>query len=287
MYLPRRALSKSCSNWLRTGCVTNTKAADFQKLSFSSSQSSSWSIQAVQKREEQESKYKALGLQQYSRDVANTVGYNLAITAASGAASVGGIFALAATGKSAGLVGTALPFAMLGAAGISLYHAYQIGKVAKTDSERERHSRWMHAGMGVTLAPSLIMFPSVIPQAAVLSLALTLGPITASQLMREGAMLKYGPALHTCLWGVVGVSLTSAVAPLLGFPGLANITHDISLYGGLALFTVYNAYDFHVMVEDFKAGRMDRVGHAANYSLNVINIFLRLLEILGHANNND
>jgi FtsH-binding integral membrane protein len=69
----------------------------------------------------------------------------------------------------------------------------------------------------------------------------------------------------------------------LGFPELGMAMHSIDLYGGVALFTVYNAYDTHVVIRDYETGNRDYVGHATNYSLNCINIFIRLLEIFARA----
>lgn len=249
------------------------------RLSFSS-----WTVNPIQTNEEKHKYYQEKGIQHYSRDVARTVGANITLTACSGAATVATLTALMATtnANTADVIMAALPFTTLTATGGCLYHAYQLDTTHKSESERETHSRWMHGLLGFALAPSLVVFSDFIPQASLLTLALTLGPVTASYHMKDNSLLKIGPALHTCLWGIVGAGVTSIVAPGLGLHHLADISHDVSLYGGLGLFTLLNAYDTHVMIEDYKSGRTDRVGHAANYSLNMINIFLRLLEILSN-----
>ena len=54
---------------------------------------------------------------------------------------------------------------------------------------------------------------------------------------------------------------------------------NINLYGGLALFTAFVAYDTHQTLEDYKCGQRDALTHAANFFINFMAIFKRLLFI--------
>lgn len=223
-------------------------------------------------------------LQQYVYKVGTTTGKLLGVTALSGASIIGTGFALMSVGVSSDILMTLGGTAWFGAFIGSFYHAYQLGDTEKSDEQRLRNAYWMQGLMGVTISPSLLIFHQFIPHALITTGALVAGPITASRMMSDGAMLKWGPALYTGLWGLVGVGVTSIVAPMLGFHEMGTALHNIDLYGGVVLFTVYNAYDTHVMIDEFKRGNRDYVGHAANYSLNAVNIFIRLLEIFARAN---
>ncbi|VBB18661.1 hypothetical protein YASMINEVIRUS_1192 [Yasminevirus sp. GU-2018] len=221
-------------------------------------------------------------LQSYFREVNLTTGKFLGLTAVTGAGTVGTTFALSSvvppdTLMSLGAVG------LIGSFAGSLYHAWQLGK-EKPEAERLRHAYWMHGLMGVSIAPSLFMFSQFIPHALITTGALVAGPITAAYRMPKGSMLPYGSALYTGLWGLIGVGVTSIFAPIIGFPGLGMMMHNVDLYGGVLLFTVYNAYDTHVLIDDFEKGKKDVIGHSANYSLNAINIFIRMLEIFAKMN---
>jgi len=222
-------------------------------------------------------------LQRYSRIVAGLTGKLLGTTALFGVSTIGTGLSLMAMGVSPqtilGLGYICLPASFIGA----LYHAHRFNAGGQTDVQRLRHAYWMHGLMGVAISPSLVMFHQFIPHALITTGALVAGPITAARMMPKGAMLQWGPALYTGLWGLVGVGIASIVAPYFGLHELGTTLHGIDLYGGVALFTVYNAYDTHVMIDQFKKGDKDYVGHAANYSLNSLNLFIRLLEIFSKS----
>jgi len=169
---------------------------------------------------------------------------------------------------------TLFPFAcvgILGAFGTSLYCAYKID----TDNIKKQltYSNFMHIGMGVSISPSLMIYSQNIPQATILTTALVLGPATMSLYLPKDSLLKFGPALYTGLWSLIGIGIGGIFFPVL---------HSIDLYFGVALFTIYNMYDTHVMIKDFEEGKINHVLHACKYSLNFINIFVRILEILAN-----
>ena len=79
-------------------------------------------------------------------------------------------------------------------------------------------------------------------------------------------MLPYGPALYTGLWGLIGVGANlSIIGPLVGFNNVGFYAHNVDIYGGVLLFSIYSAYDTHVMINDFKNGNCDYIGHATNF----------------------
>ena len=59
---------------------------------------------------------------------------------------------------------------------------------------------------------------------------------------------------------------------------------SISLYGGLALFTVYVAYDTQVILDDYKNGMEDAVQHSLQLFLDFVNIFRRVLFMFMSSN---
>ena len=50
---------------------------------------------------------------------------------------------------------------------------------------------------------------------------------------------------------------------------------------GIGLFSVITAYEYKRTIADFEEGNIDSWGHATLFHLDIINIFIRVLEILG------
>ena len=161
-----------------------------------------------------------------------------------------------------------------------VYHAWNVGQAGKSEDERENHAYWMHALMGVAISPAIVMYRSVVPQALVATTALVAGSITTALFLPKGRLLSWGSALYTSLWGLVGVGTISVLFPILGWNIASEAAQAVQLFGGVALFTVYNAFDTHAVIRDYQSGLSDAIGHATNYSLNAINIFVKLLDIL-------
>lgn len=226
-------------------------------------------------------------LQDHAKKVAFTTGKLLGITALTGTATVGiGLSLLSANIPMDVLFGIG-SVSIIGSFCGSLYNAWKIDDPNKTEAQKLKHAYWMNGFMGVVISPSLLVFHQVIPHALITTSALVAGPIVAAKMMPSNSLLSYGPALSTALCGLIGVGFTSIVAPLVGFHDLGIALHNIDLYGGVILFTIYNAYDTQVIIDEFNKGNRDIVKHSANYSLNIINIFIRLLEIISKMQKKD
>lgn len=224
-------------------------------------------------------------LKKYAMKVGITTGKLMSTTALVGASTIASAY---------GLMNLNIPINTLtylggtcwvGSAVGSIYHAYQFGLYDKTEKQRLRHAYMMHALMGVTISPSLLIFHEFIPHAMITTGALIAGPITAARMASDGAMLNWGSALYTSLWGTVGIGFSSIICHYIGLNELSSALHNVDLFAGVALFTVLNAYNTHVIVDDFNKGKRDELTHSVNYSLNCINIFIRLLEIFAKTKN--
>ena len=67
------------------------------------------------------------------------------------------------------------------------------------------------------------------------------------------------------------VPVTSAWYPIL---------HSINLYGGLALFTAYIAYDTQNMIDEYQMGIDDHLKHATDLFIDFKAVFTRILILL-------
>lgn len=157
-------------------------------------------------------------------------------------------------------------------------------------TSKHTHSQTMRAGLfaaftglaGMSMAPLLFVAMKVAPMAVPQALLITtglFGTMTALSLFaKPGAALRLGVPLGgglivLMLTGVAGmfVPVTSAWYPLL---------HNIYLYGGLALFTAYIAYDTQNMIAEYEMGQDDHLKHALDLFINFKAIFMRVLSLL-------
>jgi FtsH-binding integral membrane protein len=135
----------------------------------------------------------------------------------------------------------------------------------------------LSGSMGVMIAPAMALVVSEQPEillASAVITASTMGGIIHYSMRTNKNILQYGPALHIGLWALIGNGVISL------FLGVPEPMFFIDCIGGTLLFTGITAYDTQRAIEAYKLGRPDHIGHAANFYLDFMNLFLRILEIL-------
>eukprot|EP00316_Scyphosphaera_apsteinii_P024184 CAMPEP_0119311290 /NCGR_PEP_ID=MMETSP1333-20130426/22024_1 /TAXON_ID=418940 /ORGANISM="Scyphosphaera apsteinii, Strain RCC1455" /LENGTH=318 /DNA_ID=CAMNT_0007315635 /DNA_START=22 /DNA_END=978 /DNA_ORIENTATION=+ len=157
-------------------------------------------------------------------------------------------------------------------------------------TNKHTHSATLRAGLfaaftglsGMSLAPlikmALFINPVIVPQALLLTTGL-FGTMTALSLFaKPGTMLRLGVPLGAGMImlfaagiGAMFVPVTSAWYPLL---------HNVYMYGGLAIFTLYVAFDTQKMINEFEMGEDDHLKHALDLFINFKAIFTRILFLL-------
>lgn len=134
---------------------------------------------------------------------------------------------------------------------------------------------------GMSIAPMLhglsVFNSSVIPVAGLMTMGTVAGMSSWALTKPEGELLKWGPALHVGLWGLVFTGLGSI---FLGSTSGGLVLHTVSCLGGVGLFSALSAYDVHKTIDEFKLGKADHLVHSTNFYLNSINLFIRYAEIL-------
>lgn len=128
---------------------------------------------------------------------------------------------------------------------------------------------------GMALAPIIkaTMVKGVLGSAVVLTAAVFGGFSAAAYLAPRASMLALQGPLYGMLIGMVAISLLNMFYP-------TAFAHSLILYGGLALFSVMVSVDTQAMIERARCGAGDHVQDALQMFLNVINIFVRIAQIL-------
>jgi len=149
-----------------------------------------------------------------------------------------------------------------------------------------KHVFWLgfNACQAATLSPLFFFSPAILSRAALYTVGVVGSLSYVGATAKNDKFLNMGGPL---LAGVTVVALSS-LAPMalpLGLRGLA-ITEAISLYGGLAVFSGFVLYDtqkilHHARLVESGQKVADPMVESISLQLDMINIFIRLVQILG------
>jgi FtsH-binding integral membrane protein len=128
-------------------------------------------------------------------------------------------------------------------------------------------------GMAIAPIVYMSMAKGVLGTALVLTGAVFFGFSAAAYLSPRASLVAFQGPLYGMLLGLVAVSLLNMFYP-------TAFAHSLILYGGLALFSVFVAVDTQAMIERARCGAGDHVQDALQMFLNVINIFVRIAQML-------
>ncbi|CCW66013.1 unnamed protein product [Phytomonas sp. Hart1] len=129
---------------------------------------------------------------------------------------------------------------------------------------------------GMAIAPLVLMtaMKGVLATSLVLTAAIFVGFSAAAYLAPRASLVAWQGPLYGALIGLVAISLLNVFYP-------TAIAHSIILYGGLALFSIMISSDTQAMIERARCGAGDHVQDALRMFMNVINIFVRIAQIMG------
>ena len=137
-------------------------------------------------------------------------------------------------------------------------------------------------GMGLTMIPMFSMFPNALIPAFVASSSIFGASTLWTMKKGVGEIESYGGILYGGLGGLVGVSLLGLGSNLFfGTNLFGDMTHLISLYVGIPLFTGLIAYNTHKSIELYEYGEPDHLGCSTQLYLDFLNLFVRFVEIIG------
>jgi len=155
----------------------------------------------------------------------------------------------------------------------------------------QKHAFWLAFNMcqAATLSPLFFFSPAILSRAALYTCGVVGSLSYVGATARNDKYLYMGGPL---LAGVTVVALSS-LAPLalpLGMRGLA-VAEALSLYGGLAVFGGFVLYDTQKILQHARMAEMgviprDPVKESVALELDMINIFIRLVQILAMRSNN-
>lgn len=139
----------------------------------------------------------------------------------------------------------------------------------------------MLTGNGLMFIPIFIALPNAVIPAFIASASVFGGATLYAWKRKPGELDHWGPVLYGGLSGLVVVSLLGVGSQMfLGHNWFGDMTHMISLYGGIPLFTGLIALDTKKAIEKYQDGEPDHLGCSTELYLDFMNLFIRFVEII-------
>lgn len=135
--------------------------------------------------------------------------------------------------------------------------------------------------MGMGLAPVCMVAGPIVARAALYTSGIVGGLALVAANSPNDRFLQMGGALGMGLGVIVCASFGGMFFPA------STLLYNVSLYGGLALFSGFVLYDSSKVIAHAKLlpeGAFDPVNECIGLYMDTINIFIRMVQILGNGN---
>lgn len=138
--------------------------------------------------------------------------------------------------------------------------------------------------VGFTMTPLVLLGGPLLIRAAAVTGGIVGSLCIVAMNSPSDTFLSWAGPLSMGLGAVVISSLGAAFLPSLA---VASVLHQVSLYGGLVLFSGFVLFDTSRVIERAKAapvGKFDPVSSSISIYMDIINIFIRIVQIMSSGN---
>jgi len=179
----------------------------------------------------------------------------------------------------------------------SFYSIYKIGKLeTKTiiqddkikEIENEEKNKWYNyfsISNGILISPAILYSLTISPVVLPITLVCTGGVFGASTYYalnkKDLSLIKYHGPLVGCLGGLIATGFGNLALMFLGYHQLANTISLGTAVVGTAVFSGLIAVETQMAIKSFGEQKLDSTGTALALLLDVTNLFLDLLKIIG------
>lgn len=135
------------------------------------------------------------------------------------------------------------------------------------------------ASQGIMISPIMMMNLEYIIPAMFVTTVISAGPITYAYMNPTNNISGVGTFLFSSLIGLCTIGITGII-----FPSIGHIWFQPEPYIGILIMSGYNWYDTHCMIKSYNEYKLDPIGHSVNYTLNFMNILIRVIELMSRRN---
>lgn len=180
---------------------------------------------------------------------------------------------------------------------LSFYSVYKITKLQSitinednklTEKENHEKSKWYNIfsiSNGITISPAILYSFSISPSVMPIALACTGGVFAASSMYalkkKDLSLVQYQGPLIGCVGGLICSGLVQLLMTGLGYNNASWMLGMGTTVLSTGIFSALIAVDTHMAIKSYKDGQLDSTGIALSVLLDVTNLFLDLLKIIG------
>jgi FtsH-binding integral membrane protein len=206
--------------------------------------------------------------------------------------SGGGLFATVLGGIGLAQITEPHPFIAMGAgfvgaaASICAIEAFKSSAPDYIDYAKRKVSYLtLLASNSLMISPLFTIVPlEIVPTALGITSFITAGAVVYAKKNRDKDLQVYKSAAYGGLLGLLSLQLVGLGSYLVVGPNvLFDTLHQVDLYGGTLLFSGLLMYDTHTAINEYNNGKKDALGLSVSIYLDLMNLFIRILEIVARA----
>jgi len=136
--------------------------------------------------------------------------------------------------------------------------------------------------VALPVAVAMTISPVIVPVSIALTVSVMGGASLFAYMRPAGSLEHWQGPLMGGLMGIIGMGLVGIGAQMIMGPNsISHLLFTIEPYVGIALFTGLTAFDTQRAILEYRKGRADPLENALSLYLNAINLFIRIMELMG------
>ena len=180
---------------------------------------------------------------------------------------------------------------------LSFYSIYKITKlesetinkdnklIEKENPEKTGWYKFFSVSNGITMSPAIFYSFTISPAIMPIALACTGGVFAASTMYalkkKDLSLVQYQGPLIGCVGGLICSGLVQFLMMAMGYYDASFVLGMGTTVLSTGIFSALIAVDTHMAIKSYEENKLDSTGIALNVLLDITNLFLDLLRIIG------
>jgi len=232
---------------------------------------------------------KNAGLRDYLTNIYKKSGYGFGVSLCVGTVAPLAVMSMGIASVAPALWIANVPFGFYSIYKLTKLKSETINKDNKlTEKEDPEKNNWYNLfsiSNGITISPAIFYSFAISPTVMPIALACTGGVFAASTMYalkkKNLSLVQYQGPLVGCVGGLICSGLVQLLMMALGYHNASWMLGMGTTVLSTGIFSALIAVDTHMAIKSYEDKQLDSVGIALNILLDVTNLFLDLLRIIG------